>query len=51
MNNEIMRREMKEALDAGERALRSLRSAQEKLNSVVIGEYLICLVVVYFLLS
>ena len=33
MNNEIMRREMKEALDAGERALSSLRNAQEKLNS------------------
>ena len=33
MNNEIMRREMKEALDAGERALSSLRKAQEKLNS------------------
>ena len=28
-----MRREMKEAMDAGERALSSLRSAQEKLNS------------------
>ena len=33
MSNEIMRREMKEALDAGERALASLRKAQEKLNS------------------
>lgn len=33
MNNEIMRREMKEAIDAGERALSSLRMAQEKLNS------------------
>ena len=33
MSNEIMRREMKEAIDAGERALRSLRNAQEKLNS------------------
>ena len=33
MSNEIMRREMKEALDAGERALSSLRMAQEKLNS------------------
>ena len=33
MNNEIMRREMKEAMDAGERALTSLRNAQEKLNS------------------
>lgn len=33
MSNEIMRREMKEAMDAGERALKSLRSAQEKLNS------------------
>lgn len=28
-----MRREMKEAIDAGERALRSLHNAQEKLNS------------------
>ena len=28
-----MRREMKEALNAGERALSSLRKAQEKLNS------------------
>lgn len=33
MNNEIMRREMKEAMDAGERALATLKSAQEKLNS------------------
>ena len=33
MNNEMMRREMKEAMDAGERTLSSLRSAQEKLNS------------------
>lgn len=33
MSNEIMRREIKEAIDAGERALSSLRSAQEKLNS------------------
>ena len=33
MNNEIMRREMKEAMDTGERALATLRSAQEKLNS------------------
>lgn len=33
MSNEIMRREMKEALDAGERALSSLKNAQEKLNS------------------
>lgn len=33
MSNEIMRREMKEAIAAGEAALRSLRSAQEKLNS------------------
>ena len=33
MSNELMRREMKEAMDAGERALLSLRSAQEKLNS------------------
>ena len=33
MSNEIMRREMKEAMDAGERALTSLRNAQVKLNS------------------
>ena len=33
MNNEMMRREMKEAILAGERALSNLRSAQEKLNS------------------
>ncbi len=33
MSNEMMRREMKEAMDAGERALSSLRMAQEKLNS------------------
>ena len=33
MSNEVMRREMKEAIDAGERALSSLGSAQEKLNS------------------
>lgn len=33
MNNEMMRKEMKEAIDAGERALISLRMAQEKLNS------------------
>lgn len=33
MSNEMMRREMKEAMDAGERALSSLRKAQEKLKS------------------
>ncbi|HBA63406.1 MAG TPA: hypothetical protein DCZ20_06085 [Lachnospiraceae bacterium] len=33
MSNEIMRREMREAIAAGERALNSLRAAQEKLNS------------------
>ena len=33
MSNEIMKREMKEAMDAGERALTSLRNAQVKLNS------------------
>ena len=33
MRNEIMRREMKEAMAAGERALSSLKNAQEKLNS------------------
>lgn len=33
MSNEMMRREMKEAMDAGERALSSLRMAQEKLKS------------------
>lgn len=33
MNSEIMRREMKEAMEAGERALSTLRYAQEKLNS------------------
>lgn len=33
MSNEMMRREMKEAIDAGERALSSLRLAQGKLNS------------------
>ena len=33
MSNEIMRRQMKEAMDAGERALSSLRNAQRKLNS------------------
>lgn len=33
MSNEMMRRQMKEAMDAGERALSSLRMAQEKLNS------------------
>lgn len=33
MNNEMMRQEMKEAIDSGERALSSLRMAQEKLNS------------------
>ena len=32
MSNEVMRREMKEAMDAGERALSSLKRAQEKLN-------------------
>jgi len=31
--NEVMRREMQEAIVAGERALSSLRSAHEKLNS------------------
>jgi len=33
MMNEVMRREMQEAIVAGERALSSLRSAHEKLNS------------------
>ena len=33
MSNEIMRREMQEAIAAGERALSSLRMAREKLNS------------------
>lgn len=33
MNTEMMRQEMKEAMDAGERALVSLRMAQEKLKS------------------
>ena len=33
MNNEIMRKEMKEAIDAGERALSSLKNAKEKLDS------------------
>lgn len=33
MSNEMMRQEMKEAMDAGERALSSLRKAQEQLNS------------------
>lgn len=32
MTNEIMRREMKEAIEAGERALSSLRMAQNQLN-------------------
>ncbi len=33
MSNEIMRREIQEAIEAGERALYSLREAREKLNS------------------
>ena len=33
MSNEIMRREIQEAIAAGERALSSLRMAREKLNS------------------
>ncbi len=33
MSNEMMRREIKEAIGAGERALSSLRMAREKLNS------------------
>lgn len=33
MNNEVMRREIQEVIAAGERALSSLRSAREKLNS------------------
>lgn len=33
MSNEIMRRELKEAIDAGERALSSLYLAQERLDS------------------
>ena len=33
MNNEMVKREIKEAIDAGERALQSLKSAQEKLNN------------------
>lgn len=33
MSNELMKREMKEAMNAGEQALRSLREAREKLGS------------------
>lgn len=33
MSNELMRKEVQEAIDAGERALYSLRAAQERLNS------------------
>lgn len=33
MSNEMMRREMQEAVNAGEQALRSLNAAKEKLNS------------------
>ncbi|MDO4275363.1 MAG: hypothetical protein Q4D16_16975 [Eubacteriales bacterium] len=33
MSNELMRKEVQEAIDAGERALYSLRAAQEKLHS------------------
>ena len=33
MSNELMRRELKEAIDAGERALTSLREAQKNLDS------------------
>ena len=33
MTNEVMKREINEAIVAGERALQSLKSAQEKLNS------------------
>ena len=33
MSNEIMRQEIQEAIQAGERALSSLKAAQEKLNS------------------
>lgn len=33
MSNDVMRREMYEAIEAGERALSSLRTAQSKLNS------------------
>lgn len=33
MSDELMRREMQEAIVAGENALRSLRAAREKLNS------------------
>ena len=33
MSNDVMRREMYEAIEAGERALSSLRIAQSKLNS------------------
>lgn len=33
MRNEMMKREMQEAITAGERALSSLRMAQDKLNS------------------
>ncbi len=33
MNNEVMKQEMREAVEAGERALLSLRAAQNKLNN------------------
>ena len=33
MSNELMNQEIREAIDAGERAIISLRAAQDKLNS------------------
>lgn len=48
MSNEILRKEMNEAIQAGERALYSLKNAEEKLNSAENWGILICLVEDYF---
>lgn len=43
MCNEIMKKEVQEAIAAGEKALRSLYAAEEKLKSAGDWGYLICL--------
>ena len=43
MSNEMMKREMQEAVQAGERALQSLYAARDKLGSARNWAFLICL--------
>lgn len=48
MTNEVMKRELQEAITAGEQALESLKTAREKLNSAKSWGYSICLAEDFF---